>query len=107
MEHQVEQPVRIPEPTQPRRKRPLRKTLILTTQWVVGAGVAIVVVGSVSTPCLGSTRSARLIWEARQRQIEDEVGGNSQMVKDDAEQDRLRPDITNDVSGGTLTEGGT
>jgi hypothetical protein len=65
-----------PDPTKPRRKK-MRKSLALTTQIVVGTGAAIVLVGSLTTPTLGSTRSARLIWEARQRQTERELAGNS------------------------------
>jgi hypothetical protein len=106
MNQQGEQAVR-PEPTQPRRKRPLRKTLCLTTQWVVGAGAVIVVVGSISTPCLGSTRSARLIWEARQRQTEREVGGNPIVDIEDARQELGRRDRANNGLDGTPTEGGT
>lgn len=61
-------------PTTPRRKHPLLKKGVLVAGTVTATvGAAIVMVGSTTTQCRGSTRSARLIWENRQKQMEREI----------------------------------
>jgi hypothetical protein len=61
-------------PTTPRRKYPLLKTTLLVTGTITATvGAAMVMVGSTTTSCRGSTRSARLTWENRQQQMEREI----------------------------------
>jgi hypothetical protein len=61
-------------PTTPRRKYPLLKTTLLVTGTITATvGAALVMVGSTTTRCRGSTRSARLTWENRQQQMEREI----------------------------------
>jgi hypothetical protein len=81
-----------PDSTKPRRKR-MRKSLAVTTQIVVGTGAAIVLVGSLTTPTLGATRSARLVWEARQRQTERELAGECQ-----SDDKKIETDTTDQTS---------
>ena len=65
------------EPTTPRRKRPfIKAAVVITGSLAATAGAALVLLGSTTTRCSGSTRSARLIWETRQRQIESEIAGD-------------------------------
>jgi hypothetical protein len=61
-------------PTTPRRKYPLLKTSLLVTGTITATvGAALVMVGSTTTRCRGSTRSAKLMWENRQQQMEREI----------------------------------
>jgi hypothetical protein len=92
MSEEAKQPDPPLDPTKPRRTK-MRKSLVLTTQIVVGTGAAMVLVGSLTTPTLGSTRSARLIWEARQRQTERELAGDSRRAN--------REEIKTDTDDGT------
>jgi hypothetical protein len=64
------------EPTTPRRKRPIiRAAVVIVGSVATTAGAALVLLGSTTTRCSGSTRSARLMWETRQRQMEREIAG--------------------------------
>ena len=61
-------------PTTPRRKHPLlRKGVLVAGTVTATVGAAIVMIGSTTTQCRGSTRSARLSWENRQKQMEREI----------------------------------
>jgi hypothetical protein len=65
-------------PTTPRRKRPFIKgAVVIAGSLAATAGAALVLLGSTTTRCSGSTRSARLIWETRQRQIDREIAGDA------------------------------
>ena len=62
-------------PTTPRIKRVGKKAIGVASVVVVGAGAVLFAVTATPTRCRGATRSARLQWEARQRQIEAEIAG--------------------------------
>jgi hypothetical protein len=66
----------------PQAKRevpPLLKAIAVGASIGVGAGAAVIMlVAASTTQCRGSTRSARLMWEARQQQTERELGESAQ-----------------------------
>jgi hypothetical protein len=70
-------------PTTPRRSKPLVKAaLVVTGSLAASAGAALFLVSSTTTRCSGSTRSARLMFEARQRQIEREIADDLPVKSD-------------------------
>ena len=67
-----------------RRKRPVLRSLGVGGSIAAGAGAAIFLISGSTTQCRGSTRSARLIWEARQQQTLRELneGANCENTMD-------------------------
>jgi hypothetical protein len=78
-------------PTTPRYRRSFRKAMTVAGSLAAGASAVFMMIAAVPTRCRGSTRSAQLMWEARQARVEREIAEATAAVKPPADEEGATP----------------